>query len=53
MRRVEERAGGCSWEVTFVYVFTYKETNNEVENIVKDALGDDKVVAFGPVICSS
>ena len=31
----------------------YSETDNEVENIVKDALENDKVVALGPVICSS
>ena len=29
------------------------ETDNETENIVKDALENDKVVALGPVICSS
>ena len=31
----------------------HSETDNEVENIVKDALENDKVVALGPVICSS
>ena len=31
----------------------YSETDNEVENIVKDALENDKMVALGPVICSS
>ena len=29
----------------------YSETDNEVENIVKDALESDKVVSLGPVIC--
>ena len=28
-------------------------TDNEVENIAKDALENDKVVALGPVTCSS
>ena len=31
----------------------YRETDNEVENIVKDALENDKVVALGSVISSS
>ena len=31
----------------------YDETDNEVENIVMDALENDEVVALGPVICSS
>ena len=31
----------------------YSETDTEVENIVKDALENDKVVALGLVICSS
>ena len=51
MRWVEERADGCHEEETFVYKDS--ETDNEVENIVKDALGNDKIVALGPVICSS
>ena len=31
----------------------YSEMDNEVENIVKDARENDKVVALGPVISSS
>ena len=31
----------------------YSETDNQVENIVKDALENEKVVELGPVICSS
>ena len=31
----------------------YSEMDKEVENIVKDALENDKVVAFDRVICSS
>ena len=31
----------------------YSETDNEVENIVKDALENDEVVALGRVICSA
>ena len=31
----------------------YSETDNEVENIVKDALETTTSVALGPVICSS
>ena len=31
----------------------YSETDNELENIVKDAMENDKVVALGQVICSS
>ena len=31
----------------------YSETVNDVENIVKDVLENDKVVALGRVICSS
>ena len=31
----------------------YSELDNEVENIVKDALENNEVVALDPVICSS
>ena len=31
----------------------YSKTDNQAENIVKDALENGKVVALGPVICSS
>ena len=31
----------------------YSETDDEMKNIVKDALETTKSVALGPVICSS
>ena len=53
VRRVEERADGCYNEETFVYVLRTAKRTMKWRTIVKDALENDKVVALGPVICSS
>ena len=52
----EVNATTCRWILLGGDVrvcIAYSETDNEVENIVKDALENNKVVALGPVICSS
>ena len=46
--RVVERADGCDQEETFVYVLRTAKRTMKWENIVMDALDNDKVVCIWP-----